>query len=269
MSSTSKGTVLVVGSNATTLQLRQGQFAPIGNYLNEMVVPMQILRAAGWQLLVATPQGTKPPLDPRSVSASHFNGDAAAFAQAKAFYEEDPAFQNVVTLRSVLADGLEDIDAVFVPGGHAPITDLASNAELGAILRHMHQRRKPTALLCHGPVGVLSALPDAPAFIHAMVGGDRDTASRLAEGWPYAGYAMTTFSNSEEVPVEANVLGARLPYAVADALAAAGGIVSQGQVDYQSHVVVDRELITGQNPRSDHELAQRLVEALHTHAAHP
>ncbi len=260
MSST--GTVLVVGSSASQLQLQGGCVFTTGNYLNEMIVPMQRLRAAGYELVVATPDGTKPPLDPRSISVSHFAGDAAAFASAKAFYESDPVFQHVVPLAAVLGLGLEGIDAVFVPGGHAPIADLATNAELGQILRHAHQHDKPTALLCHGPIAVLSALGDAPAFVRAMTAGHVDAASQLAADWPYTGYAMTIFSNSEEAPVEKDVLGARLLYPVADALEAAGGEVSQGTVDYQSHVVVDRELITGQNPRSDKELAQRLVEAL-------
>src|SRR5262245_65640103 len=104
MTSTMKG-VLVVGSNATTLQLQSGRTFPVGNYLNEMVVPMQMLRAAGWPLLVATPDGTRPPLDARSMSPNHFDGDPVALAAAKAFCEDDTAFHNVVTLRSVLAQG--------------------------------------------------------------------------------------------------------------------------------------------------------------------
>ncbi len=257
-----RGTVLIVGSSASLLQLPGGRSFTTGNYLNEMIVPMQWLRAAGYELIVATPDGTKPPLDPRSVSAAHFEDDAAAFASAKAFYDSDPVFQHVVPLAAVLAIGLDGIDSVFVPGGHAPITDLAANAELGEILRHAHQHDKPTALLCHGPIALLAALRDAPAFVSAMVAGHPGAASQLAGEWPYAGYAMTIFSNSEEAPVEKDVLGARLPYAVADALKAAGGELSQGTVDYQPHVVVDRELITGQNPRSDNALAQRLIEAL-------
>jgi putative intracellular protease/amidase len=258
----SKGTVLAIGSNARVLELQGGRTVSTGNYLNETVVPMQALRAAGYDLVVATPDGTKPPLDERSVGASHFGGDEAAFEDALDFFERDPSFQNVHTLRSIIDNGLERFAGFYVPGGHAPITDLTTNEELGAILRHAHERSKPTALLCHGPIAVLSAMPEARAFEQALVTGDGPKAAAAARNWQYKGYRMTIFSNSEERPVEANVFGARLLYSVADALALAGGHVENGEIDYAPFVVTDRELITGQNPRSDHEVAARFVEAL-------
>jgi putative intracellular protease/amidase len=258
----SKGIVLVIGSNARTLRLQGGSSAATGNYLNETVVPMQALRAAGFDLIVATPDGTKPPLDEHSLSASHFDGDEAAFRAALAFYEQDQSFAEVRTLRAVIDAGLDDFVGFFVPGGHAPITDLAANAELGEILRHAHAHAKPTAMLCHGPIASLSAMPDARAFEQALIEGETAKAIAAAHDWPYAGYRMTIFSNSEEKPVERDVFGARLLYPVADALALAGGRVENGVADFAPFVVVDRELITGQNPRSDHQLAARLIEAL-------
>jgi putative intracellular protease/amidase len=260
--SPSKGTVLVIGSNARVLRLQGGRSVATGNYLNETVVPMQALRAAGYELIVATPDGKKPPLDERSVGAPHFGDDEVAFRAALEFFERDKSFQAVQTLRSVIDGGLDRFAGFYVPGGHAPITDLATNAELGAILRHAHEQSKPTALLCHGPIAILSALDDAPAFEQALIAGDAAKASAIAGDWQYRGYRMTIFSNSEEKPVEANVFGARLLYPVADALALAGGNVENGKADFAPFVLMDRELITGQNPQSDHELATSFVELL-------
>jgi putative intracellular protease/amidase len=197
----------------------------------------------------------------RSVAASHFGGDQVAMEKALAFFERDDSLQNVRSLRQVVAEGLDRFSGFFVPGGHAPIEDLAADPDLGEILRHAHAQGKPTAFLCHGPIAVLSAMPNSKAFERAMVDGDAAAASAAATGWQYSGYRMTIFSKSEERPVEANVLGGRLLYPVADALTAAGGLVENGP-DYGSYVVTDRELITGQNPRSDRALAESLIAAL-------
>jgi putative intracellular protease/amidase len=158
--------------------------------------------------------------------------------------------------------GLENIVGIFVPGGHAPITDLVANAELGEILRHAHTHSKPTALICHGPIAALAAMHDAGAFEQALIAGDQASATAAARNWQYRGYRMTIFSKSEEGPVETGLFGAGLLYSVADALALAGGQVEHGAVDFDPYVVIDRELITGQNPRSDQLLADLLVEAL-------
>ena len=262
MSGSNKGIVLVAGSNARILKLQGNRTFITGNYLNETVVPMQALRAAGYDLLVATPDGTKPHLDERSLTAANFGGNETAFRAAVDFFEQDPSFRNVKSLRSVIDAGPENIVGIFVPGGHAPITDLVANAELGVILRHTHAHSKPTAFICHGPIAALAAMPDAKDFELALIAGDQARATAAAQEWQYKGYRMTIFSNSEERPVETNVLLARLQYSVSDALALAGGRVEHGAVDYDSHVVVDRELITGQNPRSDQQLADRLIEAL-------
>lgn len=259
--SATRGRVLVIGSNAHELHLRGDRTFPTGNYLNEMVVPMQMLRAAGFELVVATPLGVKPHLDVRSITASHFGGDESALRAALEFYDGDDSFRAIKSLSAVIAGGLDGYDGVFVPGGHAPITDLSTSAELGEILRHAHVHAKPTAMLCHGPIAALAAIPAATTFRELLLRGDREGAERVARGWAYRDYHMTIFSDSEEKPVEAGVLGAPLLFSVADALTVAGGRVENG-ADYTSFVVTDRELITGQNPRSDRAVAIRLIEAL-------
>jgi putative intracellular protease/amidase len=257
-----KGKVLVIGSNATRIELQGGDWAATGQYLNETVVPAMALIEAGYDVVLATPDGTKPHIDELSDSAGHFGGDEAALAQARAFWAKNPAMNQVRSLREVIADGLDDYAGLFFPGGHAPAVDLMQDVEVGTILRHFHERAKPTALLCHGPIAVTAAMPRAREFRAALVAGDATKAAEWAQGWQYAGYRMTVFSTSEEKIVENNVLHARLYFYMPDALRIAGGDVVTGSTDFEPHVIIDRELITGQNPRSDLSIAKALVEAL-------
>lgn len=257
----SKGKVLFVGSNATRIEV-QGGWGATGQYLNETVVPAMAVIAAGYDVVLATPDGTKPHIDPVSDAVQHFEGDAAAYARAKAFWANDPAMNQVRTLRSVIDEGLDQYAGVFVPGGQAPVADLMQNEEVGEILRHFHDRAKPTALLCHGPIATAAAMPHAREFRAALIAGDRAKAADWAEDWPYAGYRMTVFSKTEEKVVEDHILHAKMYFDMPLALRVAGGVVETTATDFEPNVVVDRELITGQNPRSDHPIAARFVEAL-------
>jgi len=257
-----KGKVLVLGSNATRIEVQGGGTGPTGNYLNETVVPAMALIEAGYNLVLATPNGTKPHIDEASDSVVHFGGDQAAYSRAKAFWAEDPAINQVRTLRSVINEGLDSYAAVFVPGGQAPVVDLMQDPDAGEILRHFHQHSKPTALLCHGPITLVAAMPHAREFRAALIAGDESKAKEWAKGWQYAGYKMTIFSASEEKWVESDILHAKMYFNMPYALNTAGGEVINGSVDFEPHVIVDRELITGQNPRSDHPIAAKLIEAL-------
>ena len=258
----SKGKVLVVGSNATRIETKGGRSGATGQYLNETVIPVMAVIAAGYEVVLATPNGTKPHIDEVSDKVDHFGGDEEAYRKAKAFYAEDPSMNEVKTLAAVIAEGLDGYAGVFVPGGQAPGVDLMQDADLGEILHHFHEKAKPTALLCHGPIAVASAMPNAREFRAALIAGAPQKAAEWAKGWQYAGYNMTVFSNSEEKVVEDYILHAKLYFNVVDALQIAGGNVTTGDIDFEPNVVVDRELITGQNPRSDHPLAAKLVEAL-------
>ena len=258
----SKGKVLIAGSNATAIEVQGGRFGATGQYLNETVVPAMALIAAGYQVVLATPNGTKPHIDPASDAAEHFGGDVAAYQKAKAFWAEDPSMNNVLTLGAAIEQGLDSYAAVFVPGGQGPVVDLMTDAEMGEILRHFHETAKPTALLCHGPIAVVSTMPHARDFRSALIAGDEAKAREWAKGWQYAGYKMTVFSDTEEKVVEDYILHAKLYFNMIEALSAAGGDVSKTEVDFEPNVVTDRELITGQNPRSDHPIAAALIEAL-------
>ena len=257
----SKGKVIVAGSNATRIEV-QGGFGPTGNYLNETVVPSMALIEAGYEVTLASPNGTKPHIDPASQSAVHFGNDAVAYQKAEAFWADHPSMNNVRSLRSVITEGLEKYAAVFVPGGQAPVVDLMQDRDMGEILRHFHESSKPTALLCHGPIALVAAMGNAREFRAALIAGDDAKAKQLAKGWQYAGYRMTIFSASEEKWVENDILHAKMYFNMPQALTDAGGNVIIGEVDFAPNVIVDRELITGQNPRSDHLIAAKLLEVL-------
>ncbi|MDQ0512367.1 type 1 glutamine amidotransferase domain-containing protein [Ancylobacter amanitiformis] len=263
----SKGKVLVVGSNATRIEIQGGGTGPTGQYLNETVVPAMAVVDEGYDVVLATPDGTKPHIDPASDVVQHFDGDEAALQRGRAFFNDNPGMKNVRTLRSVINDGLDGYAGVFVPGGQAPVVDLMQDADLGEILRHFHAHKKPTAFLCHGPIAALAALPHAKEYRAALIAGDLPRASELAKDWQYASYKMTVFSASEERPIEEQILHGKLYFNMPDALRMAGGDVTTNPVDFAPHVVEDRELITGQNPRSDHPIAVKLIDALNRAAA--
>jgi len=257
-----KGKVLVIGSNAKEIEVIGGAMGKTGQYLNETVVPILAVIEAGFDVVLATPDGTKPHIDEASRSAHHFGGDETAFRRAEEFFAKDPAMNRVRTLRSVIDEGLEKYVGVFVPGGQAPVVDLMQDPDVGEILRFFHLHQRPTALLCHGPIAIVAALPNAREFRAALVAGDTARAAELAQGWQYAGYKMTIFSNSEEKWVEDSILHGKMYFHVVDALQTAGGLVSTSAVDFEPHVIEDRELITGQNPRSDRLVGAKLVAAL-------
>jgi putative intracellular protease/amidase len=258
----SKGKVLIIGSNASRIEIRGGGWGPTGQYLNETVVPAQALVEAGYEIVLATPDGAKPHIDPVSDIVDHFDGDQKAYDKGRAFFDNDPAMNNPRTLRSVIDEGLESYAGVFVPGGQGPVVDLMQDVELGEIFRHFHARKKPTALLCHGPIAITAALPMAREFRAALIAGDPAKAAEHGKEWLYSGYRMTVFTASEEIPIEEQVLHGKLYFDMPEALTIMGGEVSRGEIDFQPYVVEDRELITGQNPRSDHPIAARLVAAL-------
>lgn len=258
----SKGKVLVIGSNATRIEVQGGGTGATGQYLNETVVPATALVDAGYEVVLVTPNGAKPHIDEASDSAQHFEGDETAYQRAWSFFNNHPSMNTGRTLRSVIDEGLAGYAGVFVPGGQAPVVDLMQDQELGEILRHFHAHKKPTAFLCHGPMAAVAAMPNAREFRAALIASDPAKASELAKGWQYAGYKMTVFSSTEEKVIEDHILHAKLYFYMPDTLRLAGGLVSTSAVDFEPHVVVDRELITGQNPRSDKPIAAKLIQAL-------
>ena len=259
---TTKGKVLIVCSNSDTLELKNGGKEPTGFYLNELAVPAQALVDAGYEIVLATPKGMAPVVDRFSIAANYFGGSDAALQNALQFVATNPGIQNPRSIRSVIDEGLDNYVGVFLPGDHPPMIDLMQDSDLGEVLRYFNAKGKPTAFLCHGPIAMTAAMPKAKEFRQAMVQGDIEAAKAAAAGWQYEGYRITAFTNDEEKWAEQNILkGGEVLFYPSDALRAAGGRV-QAKGLFEPNVMQDRELITGQNPFSDHLFADLLVSAL-------
>ncbi|NRF13845.1 type 1 glutamine amidotransferase domain-containing protein [Vibrio coralliilyticus] len=257
--------ILVVLSDVSEMKLKGGYDYQTGFYLNELMEPVKIFLDAGHTLTFASPTGQAPTLDPVSDTPGHF------LDESKSNYEAHKALLNklqltnselspVLSFSRVEQIGIENYDAVFVPGGHAPLGDLVANDQLGDFLRYFNAESKPTGLVCHGPVALLSSLDNSKEFETQMKSG---SGAKPAKGWIYDDYNMTTFSNSEETVATQYYLGGdELYYWPQDALTKAGGNYSRGAEDWQPHIVVDRELVTGQNNKSSTGVALAMLELL-------
>lgn len=257
--------VLVVLSDADHLDLKDGKVFPTGFYLNELMQPVKRLLDAGHQVTFATPNGLAPTLDKSSDDKMYFNNDVNAWRTHRALLDKlrltSPVSSPVISLARAAQRGYGEFDAIYIPGGHAPMQDLLTSPALGQTLAAFHAAGKPTALVCHGPIALLSTLPDAPAFTRQLTETGHAAAQR---GWIYAGYRMTVISNAEE-EIAKGLLpkGGAMKFYPQTALEQAGGKYSSNSEPFTSHIVTDRELITGQNPASATAVAQALLERLH------
>ena len=204
-----------------------------GFWLEELAAPYYAFQDAGAEIVLASPKGGQPPLDPKSNEPSsqtdltrRFEADAKAMAQLAATLRLDSVAQ-------------EEFDTVFYPGGHGPLWDLAEDQNSIALIEAFLAAGKPVALVCHAP-GVLR---------HVKTPAGRP----LVEG-----KKVTGFTNSEEAAVGLTEV---VPFLVEDELKAKGGIYSKVD-DWGVYVVTDGLLITGQNPASSGPAAKVLLEAL-------
>ncbi|MCJ2048856.1 type 1 glutamine amidotransferase domain-containing protein [Methylobacterium sp. J-070] len=204
-----------------------------GFWLEELAAPYYVFKDAGAEIVLASPKGGRPPLDPKS-SEPDFQTDFTRRFEADA--EANALLADTVRLAGVSHDGF---DAVFYPGGHGPLWDLAEDPASVRLIEATLQAGKPVTLVCHAP-GVLR---------HA----------KTPKGRPLVeGKDVTGFSNSEE---EAVGLTAVVPFLVEDELRRNGGRFSKAG-DWQPYVVADGLLITGQNPASSEPAAERLLQRL-------
>jgi putative intracellular protease/amidase len=153
-----------------------------------------------------------------------------------------PGFQQPVALSSLTDAQMAEFDAVFAPGGHGPMVDLADNPDVGRLLSALQRKRALIAALCHGPAILLSAPERADGL------------------WLFDGYRMTSFTDEEEGQTEAGRLG--MAWLLDVALKNAGAVFDDGPSAWSSHVVVDRNLITGQNPGSTEATADAVIKKL-------
>ncbi|NHZ33454.1 type 1 glutamine amidotransferase domain-containing protein [Massilia rubra] len=254
--------VLVVLSDANHLELKDGKSYPTGFYLNELAQPLKLLLDAGHDVTFATPTGQAPTLDTTSLDVMYFGGDAGKLKQHQDLVAKleitSQQRSPVISLARVEQIGYARYDAVYIPGGHAPMQDLIRSAALGRLLAHFQQAGKTTALVCHGPAALLSALSQPEASIARMEQGGKAT----PPGWIYAGYRMTVISNQEEGLAQGSLKGGVMKLLPQTALETAGARYSSNATPWTSYVVTDRELITGQNPASALQVGQALLDRL-------
>jgi putative intracellular protease/amidase len=220
-----------------------------------------VLVSSGYEITFANPKGNTPQLDVHSAVADFFGGDEARLQDYLKFRDSLTGLKNPTRISDVIASGLDQYDAVFVPGGHGPMMDLLDDPDAGTVMRHFHETSKPTAVLCHGPISLLSALPNSTEVVGALAAGDAAGARAKAQGWIYSGYKMTIFSTAEEQQREPLEIGGKVLFYPDFALRTAGGDVSV-VAPWKSYVLQDRELISGQNPFSDEALLKLLLPAL-------
>ncbi len=203
-----------------------------GFWLEEFAAPYYVFKDAGAEITLASPKGGQPPLDPTS-------DEPDAQTEATHRFRADAEATAALASTHVLADVVNnEFDAVFYPGGHGPLWDLANDAHSIGLIESTHAAGKPIAFVCHAP-GVLKKTKGA------------DGAS-LVKGKQVAG-----FTNSEEA---ASGLTDIVPFLVEDMLKANGGNYSKA-ADWESHVVTDGNLVTGQNPASSADAAKALLKA--------
>ena len=255
----SKGRVLLVATSADILKFKDGRTHRTGYFLGELTEPAQELIKAGYEVVVSTPDGNTPPLDKNSINPEIFGNSEEKMNQAMRFALTHPSMQKPTKLADAIRN-LDSFDALYIPGGHGPMVDLMQDKNLGKALRHFQSKNQLIVMLCHGPIAFTAALDNPAEFRRAMVAGNTAKAQRLAKDWIFKGYNMTVYSTVEEKGVE-NWLQGEIEFYMEDALRAAGANVSVGG-DSADYVVVDRNLVTGQNPFSDHQLAREMIKIL-------
>jgi putative intracellular protease/amidase len=225
--------ILFVMTGASYWTLKDGHRHPTGYWAEEFVAPYRAFTEAGHEITVATPDAVVPRVDTMSLRPD------MAGSEQKAREEEDvieraDELRRPVALRDVR---VEDYDAVYYPGGHGPMEDLAFDADSGKLLVEALASGKPLAVVCHAPAALL--------------------ATRDADGKsPFAGYRITGFADEEEAAVG---LASRAKWLMEDEVTDKVGVAySRGPI-WQPYTVVDRNLYTGQNPASSGPLAREHV----------
>ena len=204
-----------------------------GFWLEEFAAPYYALKDAGAEITLASPAGGRPPLDPKSDSPD-------AQTEATTRFQADPeAQQQLADTRTLDTVRAADFDAVFYPGGHGPMWDLPDNAASIALIQDFVRAGKPVAAVCHAPVALTNVTNDDGSYL-------------------IAGKQVTGFTNSEEDTVGLTDV---VPFLLEDRLKERGGDYSKAD-DFAPYVLVDGNLVTGQNPPSSEPAAAELLKLL-------
>lgn len=207
-----------------------------GFWLEEFAAPYYLFKDAGAQITLASPKGSLPPIDPKSQESS---------AQTKYTlrFQNDKQVQAALAKTEKLANlSAEDFDAIYYPGGHGPLWDLAEDQDSIALIESMYASGKPVAAVCHAPC----------VFRHAKTKNDTPLVK---------GKSVTSFSNTEE---DEGKLTEFVPFLVEDMLKAKGGKYTKAS-NGKPHVIVDGNLITGQNSASSESIGKATLKLLSVH----
>ncbi|MGW4772140.1 type 1 glutamine amidotransferase domain-containing protein [Nocardia sp. NPDC004278] len=227
--------ILFVMTGVDYWTLADGTEHPTGFWAEEFVVPFQALKAAGHEIVVATPGGVVPTVDKGSLAPEANGGQEIADQRAGVL-----ATSTELNNPSKLAEAdLADYDAVFYPGGHGPMEDLAVDATSGELLSAALDSGKPLAVVCHAPAALLAA-------------------TKADGSNAFAGYALTGFTNVEETQAG---FADKAKWLLQDRLVEIGADFREAD-PWTPNVVVDRNLITGQNPASSAGVAEELLKKL-------
>ena len=204
-----------------------------GFWIEEFATPYYIFKEAGVQITLATPNGGQPPIDPKSDTPENQT-------ESTIRYKKDESLLNLMANTIKLQDvSAKNFDAVFYPGGHGPLWDLATDKNSIKLIEDFWDAKKPVATVCHAPSVLLNVKDEDGEFL-------------------VKGKKVTGFSNTEEIAVQLDTI---VPFLLEDELKNKGGIYSKKE-DWASYVVKDGLLITGQNPASSAEVAKELLALL-------
>lgn len=204
-----------------------------GFWLEEFAAPYYVFKDAGANVVLASPAGGQPPLDPKS-DLPEFQTELTHRFKADSVAQQ--ALANTLPLGSL---DTSTFDTVFYPGGHGPLWDLAESATSIALIEQFDRAGKPIGFVCHAP-GVLRHV-------------------KAADGSPIVkGRRVTGFTNGEEAAVELTDV---VPFLIEDEFKAQGGLYEKGP-DWLPYIVQDGKLITGQNPASSEGVAKALLALL-------
>ncbi|MFC9897318.1 type 1 glutamine amidotransferase domain-containing protein [Nocardia sp. NPDC127579] len=227
--------VLFVLTGADHWTLADGTEHPTGYWAEEFVAPYRAFQAAGHSITVATPGGVVPTVD-RGSLAPEVNGGPEGAAETAETLRTAVELTEPIALTAV---DLADFDAVYYPGGHGPMEDLAVDADSGKLLADTLASGKPLGVVCHGPAALLATA-------------DADGKS------PFAGYRVAAFTNAEETQ---GGFADKAEWLLQDRLVTLGVDFRESE-PWAPHIETDRNLYTGQNPASSAPLAAEMLKAL-------
>jgi putative intracellular protease/amidase len=241
--------ILIFVTNKSTLPLLDGETHASGFWAEELAVPYQRFKAQGYEVDIATIDGICPTVDETSIDPGFMvyvrpegseDDDVMRATEYKTVIENLDSLQHPLNACTLTKEQIASYDGIYLSGGHGAISDMASSMEMAQLFHWALEMDKTIAAVCHGHCGLLKM---------------RDSESR----WPLEGYRMTCFSHSEELVTN---MAERLPFVLEVELKRLGAIYEKSPLMWGSHVVVDRNLITGQNPYSSKELAETFIKHL-------